>query len=79
MLDNPEGDTGTCFDFFQEAATRVQEDETARDALVGAMVECSRRLSKISMDGDYRSYMMVQYIGHSRDIPAYNIRLCATS
>lgn len=60
MVDNPDGETGTCFDFFQEAATRVQEDEDARNVLVGAMVLCSNRLGKISMDGDYRSYMMVR-------------------
>lgn len=72
MVDNPDGESGTCFDFFQEAANRVQEDEGARDVLVGAMVECSRRLSRISMDGDYRSYMMVRYIDHSGDIRLTN-------
>lgn len=62
MIVDPECDRGTCFEFFQEAAARVPEDDSARDALVEAMVECSRRLSHISMDGDYRPYMMVRVV-----------------
>ncbi|KAF2101129.1 hypothetical protein NA57DRAFT_65398 [Rhizodiscina lignyota] len=58
LLVDPEADHGVCFEFLSEAVSRLPEDEGARDALVEAMIQCSRQLSKISMDGDFRPYMM---------------------
>ncbi|KAI9688556.1 MAG: hypothetical protein M1822_001505 [Bathelium mastoideum] len=57
LLVDPENDLGICHDFFMEATTRMAEDESIKDALVGAMEQLSRDLSKMSMNDDYKPYM----------------------
>lgn len=59
MLLGPEDERGICFDFLAEASSRIAEDDSAKEALVGAMEDLSGRLSKISMNGDYRPYLLV--------------------
>lgn len=78
LLADPESDSGVCFEFLSEAVSRLPDDEGARDALVDAMIQCSRQLSKISMDGDYRPYMMVNTFGNFQD-RTYTPRRCEIS
>jgi ubiquitin conjugation factor E4 B len=59
LLLGPDDDRGICYDFLTEASHRLSEDDTIREALVGAMEDLSRRLSKISMNSDYRPFMLV--------------------
>ncbi|KAF2642401.1 hypothetical protein P280DRAFT_467762 [Massarina eburnea CBS 473.64] len=58
LLLDPENDRGICHDFLTEAVSRFEEDDTVKDLLVGAIEELSRRLSKMTMNDDYRPYML---------------------
>jgi ubiquitin conjugation factor E4 B len=46
LLVDPEDDRGLCHEFFSEAMSRFTEDETVKEALVGAIEELSRQLAK---------------------------------
>ncbi|KAF1946172.1 hypothetical protein EJ02DRAFT_450942 [Clathrospora elynae] len=59
LLLGPDDERGICYDFLTEASQRIAEDDTIREALVGAMEDVSRRLASVSMNGDYRPYMLV--------------------
>jgi ubiquitin conjugation factor E4 B len=59
ILLGPDDERGICFDFLTEASLRLGEDDTIKEAMVGAMEDVSRRLAKVSMNGDYRPYMLV--------------------
>ncbi|KAH7084790.1 ubiquitin elongating factor core-domain-containing protein [Paraphoma chrysanthemicola] len=59
LLLGPDDERGICYDFLTEASHRLSEDDTVKEALVGAMEDLSRRLAKISMNGDYRPYMLM--------------------
>lgn len=59
ILLGPDDERGICYDFLTEASHRLAEDDTVKEALVGAMEDVSRRLAKTSMNGDYRPYMLV--------------------
>ncbi|KZM20704.1 ubiquitin-ubiquitin ligase [Ascochyta rabiei] len=58
LLLGPEDDRGICFDFLQEACTRAEDDDTAKEALVAAVEDLSRRLARTSMNSDYKPYML---------------------
>ena len=60
LLLDSEDDRGICHDFLTEAVARFDEDESIKEALVGAVEELSRRLSVKSMDSDYQSYTPVR-------------------
>lgn len=57
LLADPEADTGICSDFLQEASNRFEEDESIRDAVVGAAEILSRQLAQRSMLDDYTFYL----------------------
>lgn len=57
MLNDPESDSGICFDFLNEASTRFEEDESIKEAMVGAVEELSQRLATKSMLGEERVYV----------------------
>jgi ubiquitin conjugation factor E4 B len=59
ILLGPDDERGICYDFLTEASHRLSEDDSVKEALVGAMEDVSRRLTKVSMNGDYRPYMLV--------------------
>jgi ubiquitin conjugation factor E4 B len=59
ILLGPDDERGICYDFLTEASHRLGEDDTIKEALVGAMEDVSRRLSRVSMNGDYRPFMLV--------------------
>jgi ubiquitin conjugation factor E4 B len=56
LLKDPEEETGVCFDFLSELSSRVPDDDSVKEAFVGAVEDLSRRLAKLSMDSEYRSY-----------------------
>lgn len=59
LLVDPEDDRGVCHEFLAEAVARFEDDETIKDAFVGAVEELSRQLARKTMDSDYRSYTHV--------------------
>ncbi|KAF2677222.1 ubiquitin conjugation factor E4 [Lentithecium fluviatile CBS 122367] len=58
LLVDPENDRGICHDFLNEAVSRFNDDESVRNVLVGAIETLSRQLSKMTMNDDYRPYML---------------------
>ncbi|KAB2108501.1 Ubiquitin conjugation factor [Alternaria gaisen] len=59
LLLGPDDERGICYEFLTEASQRIGEDDTIREALVGAMEDVSRRLSTVSMNGDYKPHMLI--------------------
>ena len=57
LLADPDCDTGICTDFLTEASSRFEEDESIKEAIVGAAEELSQRVSTINMLGDYQIYI----------------------
>lgn len=57
MLNDPESDAGICYDFLTEASSRFEEDESIKEAMVGAVEELSSRLSVKSMLGEERVFV----------------------
>ncbi|KAF7197645.1 Ubiquitin conjugation factor E4 [Pseudocercospora fuligena] len=57
LVPDIEGDHGICTEFLTEAAARFEEDESIKEALVGAIEELSVRLSKSNMLADYQAYI----------------------
>ncbi|KAL5413881.1 hypothetical protein PMIN03_003561 [Paraphaeosphaeria minitans] len=72
LLVDPENDSGICHDFLNEAVSRFEDDDSVKDLLVGAIEELSRRLSKMTMNDDYRPYMLTM-----RNFVRYNPLLAA--
>lgn len=62
LLVDPENDRGICHDFLSEAVTRFGEDDSIKVALVEAMEQLSRELAKMSMNDNYKPYVMVSGI-----------------
>lgn len=59
MLVDPEDDRGVCHEFFAEAISRFQEDDMAQKALVGAVEDLSRQLAQMTMNANYKPYVLV--------------------
>jgi ubiquitin conjugation factor E4 B len=58
LLVDPENDRGLCHEFLSEAVSRFDEDESVKEVLVGAMEEISRKLAKMSMNDDFKPYVL---------------------
>ncbi|KAI9696955.1 MAG: hypothetical protein M1836_004916 [Candelina mexicana] len=58
LLVDPEDDRGICHDFLTEAISRFEDDESTKDALVEAVIELSRQLASMSMNDDYKPYVL---------------------
>ncbi|OAX85301.1 hypothetical protein ACJ72_00331 [Emergomyces africanus] len=58
LLQDPEDDVGLCHDFITEAIKRSDEDETILPAFVSAVEEMSRDLSNLTLNMDYKPYVM---------------------
>ncbi|OCK81448.1 ubiquitin conjugation factor E4 [Lepidopterella palustris CBS 459.81] len=58
LLVDSENDRGICHDFLNEAVSRFDEDDSVKEALVGAMEQLSRQLAMLSMNDDYKPYVM---------------------
>ncbi|KAJ4294551.1 Ubiquitin conjugation factor E4 [Kalmusia sp. IMI 367209] len=72
LLVDPENDRGICHDFLNEAVSRFDEDDSVKELLVGAVEELSRRLAKMTMNDDFRPYMLAM-----RNFVRYNALLVA--
>jgi ubiquitin conjugation factor E4 B len=59
LLVNQEDDRGLCHDFLVEISSRFEDDESAKDAIVTAVEEMSKQLAGISMNGDFKPYILV--------------------
>ena len=57
MLSDPESDSGICYDFLNEASSRLDEDESIKEAMVAAIEQLSTQLSTKSMLGEERVYV----------------------
>lgn len=57
LLADPDNDRGICSDFLTEASSRFEEDDSIKEAIVGAAEELSRQLSEKNMLGDYQNYV----------------------
>ncbi|EFW20031.1 hypothetical protein D8B26_003499 [Coccidioides posadasii str. Silveira] len=58
LLNEPDSDTGLCHDFMSEAIKRADDDDTIIPAFVNAVEDMSRDLSSMSLNDDYKGYMM---------------------
>lgn len=70
MVD-PEDEKGICHDFLTEAISRFDEDDTVKGALLGAIEDLSRQLSQMTMNDNYKPYVLVSsrpYTQNYRDI-----------
>ncbi|KAJ4424226.1 Ubiquitin conjugation factor E4 [Gnomoniopsis sp. IMI 355080] len=57
LLRDMDHENGLCLDFLQEAVSRFPEDDSLPDIFVKAMVDISSRLSKLTMNDDYKPYV----------------------
>lgn len=59
ILRDIDHDHGLCSEFFQEALSRFDEDDTIEPLFTKAMVDISSQLAKLSMNDPYKPYMAV--------------------
>ena len=59
LLLEPENEKGIDHDFIMEAISRFSEDDALKEAFVGGVEELGRKLGTLSMNDDYKSYVMV--------------------
>jgi ubiquitin conjugation factor E4 B len=59
LLHEIESENGLTYEFFQEALSRFDEDDTIEPLFTKSMVDISSKLSSMSMNGDYKSCVNV--------------------
>lgn len=59
LLRDTEHNIGLCYEFFQEALSRFDEDDTIEPVFTKAMVDISTQLSSLSMNDGYKPYITV--------------------
>jgi ubiquitin conjugation factor E4 B len=59
LLRDIDHDDGICLDFFSEAVSRLDEDESILPLFVTAMRQISAKLATMSMNDDYKPYVNV--------------------
>jgi ubiquitin conjugation factor E4 B len=59
LLLDPEDDRGVCHDFLTEASLRAVDDESISQALVEAVEELSGQLGSMTLNDDYKPYVLV--------------------
>ena len=52
-------DRGIDHEFYEEAISRFQEEDSIKGELVGALEELSKQLAKMCMNDDYKPYVAV--------------------
>lgn len=57
LLKDPDSDHGICHEFLSEAISRFEEDDSIKEALVGAVEQMSMDLSKETMNGPFKTYV----------------------
>lgn len=60
LLVDPEDDRGLCHEFLAEAISRFEEDDTIQAALVSAVEELCHQLTKMSMNDNFKPYVLVR-------------------
>lgn len=60
LLRDMDHENGICLDFLQEAVARFADDDSLSEVFVKAMVEISTRLSKLTMDDNYKPHVNVR-------------------
>ena len=58
LLVEPDDDRGVCYDFLSYAVERAKDDDTVIPAIVDAIEQLSQRLSNITMNGDFKPYVL---------------------
>lgn len=61
---------GLCIDFVQEAVARFADDDSLPSLFVRAMVDISTKLSKLTMNDNYKPHVNV-----SSSVPGGNLKL----
>lgn len=59
LLLEPEDDKGVDFEFMSEAVKRFDEDENIKPAFIAAVEGLSRELAEMSINDDYKPYVLV--------------------
>jgi ubiquitin conjugation factor E4 B len=62
LLRDIDHDDGICLDFFNEAVSRLDEDDSILPLFVNAMRDISAKLAKMSMNDDYKPYINVSIL-----------------
>ncbi|KAI1152934.1 ubiquitin elongating factor core-domain-containing protein [Nemania diffusa] len=57
LLRNHDNEDSVCLDFFTEAVSRINEDDTIAPIFCEAMVIMSNRVAKMTMNDDYKPYI----------------------
>ncbi|PNS14592.1 Ubiquitin conjugation factor E4 [Sphaceloma murrayae] len=58
LLEDPESDAGIDPDFLAEITARFDDDETYKDVMVSSIEQMSSRLSSLTMNDNYKPYMI---------------------
>ncbi|KAI9811934.1 MAG: hypothetical protein M1826_003006 [Phylliscum demangeonii] len=58
LLVDPDDDRGVCHEFLSEAVKRSDEDESIKEALVNAADELSRQLAEMTMNDNYKPFVL---------------------
>lgn len=58
LLADPQSESGIDHDFLNEAVSRFEEDESIKEAFIGAVEQLSRQLAALSMNDEYKSYLV---------------------
>ncbi|RYP33004.1 hypothetical protein DL767_004915 [Monosporascus sp. MG133] len=72
LLRHGDNEYGICADFFEEALSRVDEDDTVLPMFTGAMVQISDELATMNMNQDYKPHItsLVTYARYPRLLQA---------
>ena len=60
LLIDPEEDKGVDFEFLSEAVRRFDEEDGLKPAIVAAVEGMSQELAEMSINDDYKPYVMVR-------------------
>ncbi|KAI2632709.1 ubiquitin conjugation factor E4 [Hypomontagnella submonticulosa] len=71
LLRHHDNEDGICLDFFNEAVSRIPEDDTVAAVFVDAMVAMSRKVATMTMNDDYKPYINC-LVSYSRFSPLLN-------
>lgn len=62
LLRDIENENGICVDFFSEAISRFDDDDTIEPLFTKAMVQISEKLSTMTMNDDYKPFVNVSLL-----------------
>lgn len=62
LLRDIENENGICVDFFSEAISRFDDDDSIEPLFTKAMVQISEKLSTMTMNDDYKPFVNVSLL-----------------